>query len=134
MDGVVQTEVGFIGGHVPGVSYQQVCSGETGHAEAVHVWFDPQQVSYERLLDIFWQNHDPTQENGQGVNLGEQYRSAVFYHSEQQREIAEASKAALAASQRYSKPITTQILPAERFVRAEEYHQQYYEKQGILPR
>jgi len=131
---VISTEVGFIGGNLPKATYQQVCSGTSGHAEAVHVTFDADKVQYEQLLDIFWENHDPTQTNGQGVNLGDQYRSAIFFHSEEQRQIAESSKAALTSSGRFQKPITTGIAQAKDFVRAEEYHQQYYEKQGLSPR
>jgi len=125
---VLDSEVGFIGGNVPNVSYRQVCSGDTGHAEAVHLHYDPAVVSYEQLLDVFWDNHNPCQVGGQGVNLGEQYRSAIFVHSEEQRAIAEASLAQ--RQRRYEKPITTVIQAAGDFVRAEEYHQQYYEKQG----
>jgi len=131
---VLETEVGFLGGAVPNASYEQVCSGKTGHAEAVRVVFDPQVVAYETLLQIFWDNHDPTQTNGQGPNLGSQYRSAVFFYNETQQLAALASKEALAASGRFRAPITTQVLPAEAFVRAEEYHQQYYEKQGVVLR
>lgn len=131
---MISTQVGYIGGHVPNATYQQVCSGTTGHAEAVQVTYDPGKVQYEQLLDIFWENHDPTQSNGQGVNLGDQYRSAVFFHSEEQRETAEASKASLDNSGRFKKPITTGIVESEDFVRAEDYHQQYYEKQGLFPR
>jgi methionine-S-sulfoxide reductase len=134
VDGVIGTEVGYTGGHVPDATYKQVCSGTTGHAEAVHVTYDPERVDYQQLLDIFWENHDPTQANGQGVNLGSQYRSGIFFHTESQREIAEAAISALAATGRYSKPIATGIHPAEDFVRAEDYHQQYYEKQGFVPR
>jgi len=129
---VLDSEVGFIGGNVPNASYRQVCSGETGHAEAVHLHYDPKLVSYEQLLDIFWDNHDPCQADGQGVNLGEQYRSAIFVHNEEQRVAAEASKAARQAQM--DKVITTVIRDAEDFVRAEESHQQYYEKQGVLGR
>ena len=129
---MIETEVGFIGGHVVGASYQQVCSGETGHAEAVHMKFDPSKVDYEQLLAIFWDHHDPTQTDGQGVNLGEQYRSVIFFHSQEQRKVAEKSRASLVVSGRYSRPITTGILEAKDFVRAEEYHQQYFEKQGLI--
>ncbi len=129
MDGVIETEVGFIGGEVADATYKQVCSGETGHAEAVHLVFDPEVVSYESLMQIFWDNHDPTQVNRQGPDVGTQYRSAIFYHSEEQRLAAQASKEKLGASGRYNAPIATQIVAAADFVRAEEYHQQYYEKQ-----
>ena len=131
---MLETEVGFIGGVVPNATYKQVCSGETGHAEAVRVVFDPTVVNYETLLDIFWGNHDPTQADGQGPNLGSQYRSAVLFYSEEQEIAAKASREMLAASGVVNAPITTQILPADEFVRAEEYHQQYYEKQGVTLR
>ena len=127
---MLETEVGYTGGQVPNATYEQVCSGTTGHAEAVRVVFDPTLVDYAQLLQIFWDNHDPTQSDGQGPNLGSQYRSAIFFYTDAQRVAAEASKAALVASGRWSAAITTQILPAVDFVRAEEYHQQYYEKQG----
>lgn len=131
---MISTEVGYVGGTVPGATYQQVCSGKTGHAEAVHVTYDPAKVQYEQLLDIFWENHDPTQVNGQGVNLGDQYRSAIFFHSEEQRKVAESSKASLADSGRFSEPISTGVVASKDFIRAEDYHQQYYEKQGLFPR
>lgn len=128
---MLSTEVGYIGGHVPNVTYKQVCGGDTGHAEAVRVTYDPSRVDYEALVDIFWENHDPTQANGQGVNIGDQYRSAIFYHDAQQREIAERSKTALDASGRFRKPIATQVVEASGYVPAEDYHQQYYEKKGL---
>lgn len=131
---MLSTEVGYIGGSVPNATYEQVCSGSTGHAEAVHVTYDPAKVQYEQLLDIFWENHDPTQENGQGVNLGSQYRSAIFFYTEEQQKAAEFSKASLAISGRVKKPVTTGVVKAEGFIRAEEYHQQHYEKQGLFPR
>ena len=134
VDGVLSTEVGYIGGSVPNATYQQVCSGSTGHAEAVHVTYDPAKVQYEQLLDIFWENHDPTQENGQGVNLGSQYRSAIFFYTEEQQKAAEFSKASLTISGRVKRPVTTGVVEAEGFIRAEDYHQQYYEKQGLFPR
>ena len=134
VDGVLETKVGYTGGHVPDATYKQVCTGTTGHAEAVMVTFDPDKVDYAQLLEIFWENHNPTQANGQGVNIGDQYRSGVFFHSEEQQRIADASKAERDASGRYGKPFTTGIHPAEDFVVAEDYHQQYYEKQGVFPR
>jgi peptide-methionine (S)-S-oxide reductase len=132
VDGVKGTEVGYIGGHVPDATYEMVCSGTTGHAEAVRVYYDPTKVDYEQLLAIFWANHDPTQVNGQGVNIGDQYRSVIFFHDEAQRVAAEASRAA--EQERRSRPIATGIDEAGDFIRAEEYHQQYYEKQGVLGR
>ena len=129
--GVVNTAVGYTGGQMKNPSYEDVCSDETGHAEAVQVEFDPKKVSYEKLLGIFWQNHDPTQLNRQGLDFGSQYRSAVFYHSEKQKQAALKSKEMLEKSKKYSKPIVTEILPAAGFYRAEEYHQQYLEKRGL---
>jgi peptide-methionine (S)-S-oxide reductase len=129
-EGVLETSVGYTGGHTVDPTYKQVCSGRTGHAEAVRVVYDPQQVSYDELLDIFWSNHDPTTPNRQGPDVGEQYRSVIFTTTDAQTETARASKEALDASGRFSRPIVTQIAPAEEFYRAEEYHQQYYEKKG----
>ncbi|HEX7450274.1 MAG TPA: peptide-methionine (S)-S-oxide reductase MsrA [Pirellulales bacterium] len=129
--GVASTTVGYTGGHLPNASYEDVCSGRTGHAEAVLVEYDPAVVSYEQLLDVFWQEHDPTTLNRQGPDIGSQYRSAIFYHSPQQQAAAEASKAKLDASHRYSRPIVTEIVAAGPFCRAEEYHQQYLEKRGL---
>lgn len=129
--GVIETAVGYTGGTVADPTYQKVCSGRTGHAEAVGIIFDPAVVSYEQLLDIFWSIHDPTQVNRQGPDIGTSYRSAIFYHSLEQQELAEASKARLAASKEYQgKIIATEIVPARQFWKAEEYHQQYYEKVG----
>ena len=125
--------MGYTGGEMPEPDYKTVCSGTTGHAEAVRIVYDPERVKYEALLDIFWENHDPTQVNRQGFDVGTQYRSVVFFHDERQREIAEASKTALDASGRYTRPIATGIVPAAEWWRAEDYHQQYYEKKGIAP-
>lgn len=129
--GVGQTEVGYTGGQTPNPSYEQVCTDRTGHAEAVRIEFDPAVVGYERLLEVFWNNHNPTTLNRQGPDVGSQYRSAIFYHDDAQRAAAEASRAALAASGRYTRPIVTQIVPAAPFYRAEEHHQQYLEKRGL---
>jgi peptide-methionine (S)-S-oxide reductase len=129
--GVLDTSVGYTGGKADQPTYDQVCSGRTGHAEAVEVTFDPTQVSYESLLQIFWENHDPTTPNRQGPDVGEQYRSAIFVHSPEQESAAKTSKASLEASGRFRRPIVTQIVPATTFWRAEEYHQQYLEKRGI---
>lgn len=129
-DGVVATEVGYSGGDVPDPTYEQVCSDATGHAEAVHVIYDPERVGYEHLLEVFWGLHDPTQVNRQGPDVGRQYRSAIFYHTTEQERAARASKRAMEASGRYDRPIATQIVPAERFYPAEEYHQQYVRKRG----
>ncbi len=129
--GVIETAVGYTGGTVSNPTYQKVCSGRTGHAEAVGIAFDPAVVSYEQLLDVFWSIHDPTQVNRQGPDIGTSYRSAIFYHSHKQQELAEASKARLAASAEYQgKTIATEIVPAHQFWKAEEYHQQYFEKCG----
>ncbi len=131
--GVVATTVGFMGGHVENPSYQQVCTHETGHVEVVQVEFDTEKVSYEELLDAFWECHDPTQVNRQGWDIGDQYRSVIFFHTPRQKELATRSKAELTASGKYKKPIATSIEPAQEFYKAEEYHQQYYEKKGIAP-
>ncbi len=129
--GVLDTAVGYTGGTTGQPTYDAVCSGRTGHAEAVEVTFDPTQVTYESLLQIFWENHDPTTPNRQGPDVGEQYRSAIFTHSPEQEASAKASKASLEASGRFRRPIVTQIVSAATFWRAEEYHQQYLEKRGI---
>jgi peptide-methionine (S)-S-oxide reductase len=128
--GVVDAEVGYTGGHTESPTYRDVCSDRTGHAEAVRVEFDPARVSYDRLLDVFFEIHDPTTLNRQGPDVGSQYRSAVFYHDDDQRRAAEAAKAHLDASGRFRRPIVTQIVPAAPFWRAEEYHQRYFEKNG----
>jgi peptide-methionine (S)-S-oxide reductase len=129
--GVVGTQVGYTGGTTENPTYKEVCSDRTGHAEAVEVEFDPDQVSYEELLRVFWENHDPTQLDRQGPDYGSQYRSAIFFHTPEQEAAARASKAALEASGQYRRPIVTQIVPAPEFYRAEEYHQQYLEKRGL---
>ena len=126
--GVVKTTVGYTGGHVANPSYEDVSSGETGHAESIEVVYDPKLVPYEKLLDLYWHNIDPTQLNGQFADEGTQYRTVIFYHSEEQKRIAEASKKALAASGRFDKPIVTAIEPAANFYPAEDYHQKYYKK------
>lgn len=112
-------------------TYQDVCTDETGHAEVVEVTFDPSVTSYEKILDAFWSLHDPTTLNRQGPDVGTQYRSVIFYHSPEQEAAAKASKAKLEASGRYRRPIVTQIVPAQVFYRAEEYHQRYLEKRGV---
>jgi peptide-methionine (S)-S-oxide reductase len=129
--GVLSTAVGYEGGSVTNPTYQDVCSGITGHAETVQVEYDPLQVSYDDLLNVFWENHDPTTLNRQGPDVGEQYRSAIFYHTPEQMAAALASKQRLEKSRRFRKPIVTQIVPAAKFYRAEEYHQQYLEKRGL---
>jgi len=129
--GVTATAVGYTGGQTVNPTYEQVCSDRTGHAEAVEVDFDPAQVSYDDLLAVFWDNHDPTQVNRQGPDFGSQYRSAIFFHSPEQQAAAERSKQALAASGKLKRPIATQVVPADTFYRAEDYHQQYLEKRGM---
>jgi peptide-methionine (S)-S-oxide reductase len=129
--GVKHTAVGYTGGQTPNPTYEQVCTDRTGHAEAVEVEFDPDEVSYDELLNVFWQNHDPTQLNRQGPDHGSQYRSAIFVHTSEQQKAAQASKERLAASGKFQRPIVTEIVPAETFYRAEEYHQQYLEKHGL---
>lgn len=129
--GVLSTTVGYTGGHTNNPTYQSVCAGNSGHAEAVQVEFDPEKITYGQLLDIFWNIHDPTTLNRQGPDIGDQYRSAIFYHSDEQKQAAVESKERF--SQGYPKPIVTQITPAVRFWPAEEYHQQYAEKRDIPP-
>jgi len=128
--GVYSTAVGYAGGNKDNPSYEDVCSDETGHAEVVQVEFDPAQISYQQLLDVFWSNHNPTTLNRQGPDVGRQYRSVIFYHSPEQKTAAEASKSKLASSGKFNRPIVTQIEPAPKFWRAEEYHQRYLEKRG----
>lgn len=129
--GVMATAAGYMGGRTENPTYEDVCSDETGHAEVVQVTFEPAQVSYAQLLEIFWRCHDPTQLNRQGPDIGTQYRSAIFTYSEEQNEAAMASKSALENSGKYKKPVVTEILPAGTFYRAEDYHQQYLEKRGL---
>jgi peptide-methionine (S)-S-oxide reductase len=126
VDGVVSVRSGYMGGTVPNPTYQQVCTGTTGHAEVVEITFDPARISYEKLLAWFWKLHDPTTRNRQGNDVGTQYRSAIFYHTEAQREAAERSKKALEASGAYQNPLVTEITKAGPFYQAEEYHQDYY--------
>jgi len=128
--GVEDALVGYSGGHAENPSYKDVCTDTTGHAEVVQVTFDPKKVRYEKLVEAFWQMHDPTQVNRQGPDYGTQYRTAIFYHSPEQKAIAEKSKAALAASGKFRSPIATEITQAGPFWKAEEYHQRYLEKRG----
>lgn len=128
--GVLDVTVGYTGGTLPDPDYRTVCSGRTGHAEAVLLRFDSDVVSYERLLDFFWKIHDPTTLNRQGPDVGSQYRSAIFTHSAEQQQSAKRSLAALEASGQLRRPVVTQIVPASIFYPAEEYHQRYLEKQG----
>ena len=129
--GVKSTKVGYIGGQLPNPTYEEVCTDKTGHAEAVEVEYDPDEISYEDLLDVFWNNHNPTTLNRQGPDVGIQYRSAIFYHNEKQKEIAEKSKQELEKSGRYEDPVVTEIVPAPLFYKAEEYHQKYFKKHGL---
>ncbi len=131
LPGVKSTRVGYIGGTTVNPTYKDVCTDRTGHAEAVEVTFDPTQISYDQLLNVFWENHDPTQVNRQGPDFGTQYRTAIFFHSPEQEKQALASKKALEESHKFSKPIATQIVPAPTFYEAEDYHQQYLEKKGL---
>lgn len=129
-DGVIATEVGYTGGHTDNPTYEAICRKTTGHAEAVLVTFDPSRVSYDELLSLFWKIHDPTQINRQGPDVGDQYRTAIFTHSDEQAETATKSKAAEDASGRHARPVATLIQPAGKWWKAEDYHQQYFEKRG----
>jgi peptide-methionine (S)-S-oxide reductase len=128
--GVTSTTVGYTGGALKNPTYEDVCSGRTGHAEAVEVEFDPAVVSYEQLLSVFWQRHDPTTMNRQGPDVGTQYRSAIFFHDAAQEASARGSKAVLEKMNVFKRPIVTEVVPATDFYRAEDYHQQYLEKRG----
>lgn len=130
LEGVTDAVAGFAGGTTVNPSYEQVCAHGTGHAEVVQVDYDPARISYDELLDAFWSMHDPTQRNRQGPDIGDQYRSVIFFHTPEQQAAAEASKAKLEASGVHSRPIVTSIEPAPTFWRAEEYHQRYLEKHG----
>jgi peptide-methionine (S)-S-oxide reductase len=123
--------VGYLGGTLANPTYKDVCTGRTGHAEVVQVTYDPSEVTYDQLLDVFWENHDPTTLNRQGPDVGTQYRSAIFYHTADQKRIAEESKAKLEASGRFRKPIVTEVTQASTFFLAEDYHQRYLEKRGL---
>lgn len=131
VDGVVATTVGYSGGTTQSPTYEQVCSGRTGHAEAVEVIYDPSRVTYDELLEVFWESHDPTTLNRQGPDVGEQYRSAIFYLNPRQETAARESKETLNAGGRFKRPIVTEVTAASTFWPAEDYHQQYFEKRGI---
>jgi peptide-methionine (S)-S-oxide reductase len=131
VDGVLATTSGYIGGLKPRPTYEQVSAGGTGHAEAVQVVYDPAKVSYEKLLDVFWRNIDPVQKDAQFCDHGDQYRSAVFYLNDEQKRLAEAAKAALEKSDRLKAPIATQIVPATPFYKAEDYHQDYHQRNPL---
>ncbi|WP_248928137.1 peptide-methionine (S)-S-oxide reductase MsrA [Paenibacillus hamazuiensis] len=131
LPGIIRVVSGYTGGHKPNPTYEEVCSETTGHAEAVQITFDPELFPYEKLVDTFWRQIDPTDAGGQFYDRGESYRTAIFYHNERQKNIAEASKRALEASGRFSAPIATQIVPAGEFYPAEEYHQDYHKKNPL---
>jgi peptide-methionine (S)-S-oxide reductase len=131
LDGVVSTTSGYIGGHTENPTYEAVSAGGTGHAEAVEITYDPARIGYAKLLDVFWRNIDPTVRNRQFCDVGDQYRSAIFYHDAEQRRLAEQSKAALEKSRPFPKPIVTEIVPAGVFTPAEAYHQDYYLKNPV---
>lgn len=129
--GVEGTSAGYTGGTKEHPTYEEVCTGATGHAEAVEITFDPTKISYEQLLDLFWKNHNPTTSNRQGPDIGAQYRSAVFFHTLEQDRLARNSKEAMSKNGRFGDPIVTEVLPANTFWPAEEYHQQYFKKNNI---
>lgn len=131
VQGVLETAVGYSGGHYDNPSYKDVCTGKTGHAEVVRVKFDPERVSYDELLDVFWSEHNPTTKNRQGWDVGTQYRSAIFYHDDEQKAMATESRDRLEASGKYRKPIVTEITQVSEFYPAEDYHQRYLEKRGL---
>lgn len=130
LKGVLETTVGYMGGHTKDPTYGDVCKGTTGHAETLQLKYDPALISYEKLLEVFWNKHDPTTKNRQGPDIGEQYRSIIFYHNEEQKKLAEDSKKKLDSSGKYKNPVVTEIIPAATFYPAEDYHQQYLEKRG----
>lgn len=133
LDGVVSVESGYTGGKVKNPTYREVCSGLTGHAEVAQITYDPKKISFEDILEVFWKTHDPTTLNKQGADVGTQYRSAIFYHDEEQRRIAEAFKNELNASGAFDSPIVTEITPIKEFYKAEDYHQNYYNDNSSQP-
>jgi peptide-methionine (S)-S-oxide reductase len=133
LDGVLKVESGFSGGTVKNPSYEEVCTGTTGHAEVIQVTYDPAKISYEELLKAFWTAHDPTQLNRQGADVGTQYRSVIFYHTEEQHKLAELYKDKLDKSGAYDQPVVTEISPFTKFYKAEDYHQDYYKANGSQP-
>ncbi|MGE5437294.1 MAG: peptide-methionine (S)-S-oxide reductase MsrA [Syntrophothermus sp.] len=126
VDGVVKVESGYSGGNVVNPTYEAVCTGKTGHAEVTQISYDPEKVSYTELLEIFWKTHDPTTLNKQGADVGTQYRSAIFYHNDEQKQLAEKYKAELTKAHIWENPIVTEIVPFKKFYKAEDYHQNYY--------
>ncbi len=133
LDGVNDVVSGYMGGSAPNPTYQQVCTGATGHAEVVQLTFDPEVIGYQQILQVFWHTHDPTTLNRQGNDVGTQYRSAVFYHNQQQKEIAEELKQSLDAQKIWDQPIVTEIVPADTFYAAENYHQNYFNSNSQQP-
>lgn len=133
VEGVEKVESGYMGGHVKNPTYKEVCSGLTGHAEVLQISYNPQEVSFDELLEIFWKTHDPTTLNRQGNDVGTQYRSAVFYHTNEQKQLAERYKEQLTAAEVFDEPIVTEITPASVFYVAENYHQNYYNLNGDAP-
>ncbi|RTL56140.1 MAG: peptide-methionine (S)-S-oxide reductase [Sphingobacteriales bacterium] len=133
LEGVLKATSGYSGGHVENPTYKQVCTGETGHAECLQIVYDPSKITYDELLEVFWQVHDPTTLNRQGNDVGTQYRSAIFYHNQEQKEKAEKYKAELGKSGAWENPIVTEIVPAAPFYKAEDYHQNYYNDNGSQP-
>jgi peptide-methionine (S)-S-oxide reductase len=133
LDGVMKVTSGYSGGHVDNPTYKQVCEGNTGHAEVIQIVYDPSKITYDELLEAFWQSHDPTTLNRQGNDIGPQYRSVIFYHNDEQREKAEKYKSELDKSKAFDKPIVTEISPFSRFYVAENYHQDYYDNNGSQP-
>ena len=131
MEGVISTRVGYSGGTQENPAYEEVCSGKTGHTEAIQIEYDPSKAGYQELLEVFWQNIDPTTPNQQFADVGTQYRTAIFYQSDEQKRVAEESKKQLEQSGRYQKPIVTEIVPASLFYPAEDYHQRYYKKNPV---
>lgn len=133
LDGVISVASGYSGGQVKNPTYKEVCTGRTGHAEVVQVVYNPAKVSFDEILEVFWQTHDPTTLNRQGADVGTQYRSAIFYHTDEQREIAEKYKKQLNDSGAFSNPVVTEITPYTNFYKAEDYHQNYYNENGDAP-
>ncbi|MBN1567675.1 MAG: peptide-methionine (S)-S-oxide reductase MsrA [Acidobacteria bacterium] len=127
LDGVEKAVSGYSGGHVENPTYEQVCTGTTGHAESIQITYDPSKVSYDALLEVFWKTHDPTTKNRQGNDIGPQYRSVIFYHDAEQKKLAESYKSKLDAERIWNRPIITEIVPFTRFWPAEDYHQNYYD-------
>lgn len=133
LKGVISVVSGYSGGHVENPTYKQVCSGDTGHAEVVQITYNPGEISFEELLEVFWKTHDPTTLNRQGNDVGPQYRSVIFYHNEEQKQLAETYKQKLDASGAFKDPIVTEVVPFEKFYKAEDYHQNYFNQNEFQP-